>query len=79
MREGEPKINFDDKDKPLEPRDLQILELLSANCSNSEIAAEFNLSPKYVKNLIQKIFEKFAVNNRQEAKEKYLKLYPQKE
>ena len=51
----------------LNERQRRILDLVSAGCSNKEIAIELNLQEKTIKHQMTRIFSKLAVSNRTEA------------
>jgi DNA-binding CsgD family transcriptional regulator len=48
-------------------RELEVLELLAAGCSNKEIAHELNVSPNTVKTHVARLFEKLEAKRRTEA------------
>jgi DNA-binding NarL/FixJ family response regulator len=52
----------------LTERELEVLELIAARCSNAEIAAELFLSPKTVRNYVSGILAKLQVADRAEAR-----------
>jgi DNA-binding NarL/FixJ family response regulator len=52
---------------PLSPRELQVLELIAANCTNKEIATSLEISNQTVKNHVSSILRKLAVNDRAQA------------
>lgn len=52
---------------PLSPRELQVLELVAAGCTNKEIAAQLDISNQTVKNHVSSILRKLAVNDRTQA------------
>ena len=54
-------------DHLLSPRELDVLELLSAGLSNRQIAEKLYLSEQTVKNLLTSIYQKLGVQNRTEA------------
>jgi two-component system, NarL family, nitrate/nitrite response regulator NarL len=51
----------------LSEREIDILRHLSRGCGNKEIAAEFGLSEKTIKNYVSNILQKLQVRNRVEA------------
>ncbi len=53
----------------LTPRELEILQRVSAGMSNKEIAADLTLELQTVKNHVHKILEKLRVQNRRDAAE----------
>ena len=50
----------------LSPQQLQIIEAISAGCSNKEIARDLSLSERTVKYHLTRIFSKFGVSGRME-------------
>jgi pimeloyl-ACP methyl ester carboxylesterase/DNA-binding CsgD family transcriptional regulator len=51
----------------LTPRELEVLELIAKGFKNSEIAGELHISPKTVRNHINRIFSKLQVDSRGKA------------
>lgn len=51
----------------LTPRELDVLKLISKGYKNDEIAAEFYISPKTVRNHVTRIFSKMQVDSRGKA------------
>jgi pimeloyl-ACP methyl ester carboxylesterase/DNA-binding CsgD family transcriptional regulator len=51
----------------LTPRELEVLELIAKGLKNSEIAGELQISPKTVRNHINRIFSKLQVDSRGKA------------
>jgi len=51
----------------LTPRELEVLEMISKGFKNSEIAGELHISPKTVRNHINRIFSKLQVDSRGKA------------
>ncbi|GAA4093519.1 response regulator transcription factor [Nonomuraea soli] len=51
----------------LTPREREVLELIAAGLSNSEIAERLFLSPKTVRNNVSNVFAKLQVNDRAQA------------
>jgi DNA-binding NarL/FixJ family response regulator len=51
----------------LSTRELDVLELLTDGCDNTEIAARLYLSPSTVKNHVSKLLDKLGVDNRVQA------------
>jgi DNA-binding NarL/FixJ family response regulator len=50
----------------LTPRELEIVGVILAGCSNNDIAAKFKISEKTVKHHLTNIFDKLGVSNRLE-------------
>ncbi|CAN5257180.1 hypothetical protein BH23BAC3_BH23BAC3_36410 [soil metagenome] len=51
----------------LTPRELEVLELISGGHKNGEIAEELYISPKTVRNHVNRIFSKMQVDSRGKA------------
>jgi LuxR family transcriptional regulator, maltose regulon positive regulatory protein len=62
-----PKIPQPGLVEPLSPREIEVLGLIAAGCSNKEIAARLVISLQTVKRHTVNIFGKLAVKNRTEA------------
>jgi LuxR family maltose regulon positive regulatory protein len=60
--------------EPLSPQERRVLRLLSAGCSNPEIARELVVSVNTVKTQVQSIYHKLSVNSRLAARETALRL-----
>ena len=58
---------YDSAPDSLTATEIKVMALLGKGKSNKEIAAELNCSVKTVKNHLNSIFQKLAVNNRTEA------------
>lgn len=54
-------------DRPLAPRERDVLRLVSVGRTNPEIASELDLSPETVKTLLERIYNKLGVRRRAEA------------
>ena len=50
----------------LTPRELEIVGVILAGCSNNDIASKFKISEKTVKHHLTNIFDKLGVSNRME-------------
>lgn len=57
----------DDGDSPLTPRELQVLREIVAGLSNMEISGELSISVETVKEHVQNLLRKLAVNDRTQA------------
>jgi LuxR family maltose regulon positive regulatory protein len=64
--------------EPLTQRELEVLELIEAGCSNGEIAAKLVISIATVKRHISNIYAKLGASSRTQAvsRGKELKLFP---
>ena len=48
-------------------RELEVLQLILAGCTNREIALKLSVSESTIKTHLEKIYEKLNVNNRAQA------------
>ncbi len=60
-------MRADPRDNGLTPREMEVLRLLAAGWSNSDIARELCITPKTVGNHLTSIFSKLGVQNRNQA------------
>jgi len=70
LRKFDEMALFEDSDvvfKPLSPREMEILRLITKGYSNKEIARELGISRQTVKNHMSAILRKLAVNDRTQA------------
>jgi LuxR family maltose regulon positive regulatory protein len=67
-------INQADNMEALSSRELQVLELLGRRLTNKEIAAQLVIAPGTVKAHTIRIYQKLAVNSRQQAVQKAIAL-----
>ena len=58
----------------LSKREYQIMQLVSIGKFNKEIAYELKIKPDTIAKNLQKIFQKYNVNNRVEATLKFLEM-----
>jgi DNA-binding NarL/FixJ family response regulator len=60
-------IDIDDKYRPLSPREMEILKLITRGLSNKEIAYTLGISHQTVKNHMTSILRKLDVEDRTQA------------
>ncbi len=58
----------------LTPRELRVLRLIAAGCTNAQIAAELSLARHTVESYVSRLFHKFQVENRVQLVVKLIEL-----